>query len=138
LPKRQSLVHFDIDPSEVGKTVIPVAFVIGDIKGSLTALNKLVDSRTHPACGSKIRSWQENYPLVVPEGKFLSRTVLRALNAHTKGEAIVATDVGPASNVDRSVLQVKGRITFFPAAALALWATASPLRWARKFARPDD
>ncbi|RYG38891.1 acetolactate synthase, large subunit, biosynthetic type, partial [bacterium] len=91
---KAKILHFDLDPSEVGKTVSPVAFVIGDLKQGLQALIPMVEPKKNPEWREQIAGWQAEFPLTVPEGKFLSRTVLRALNEHTNGEAIVATDVG--------------------------------------------
>jgi acetolactate synthase I/II/III large subunit len=136
--EKAKLVHFDIDPSEVGKTVSPVAFVIGDIKASLTELNKLVGKRTHPAWWKQVRSWQETYPLVVPEGKFLSRTVLRALNEHTNGEAIVATDVGQHQMWTAQFYKVKKPHNFLSSGGLGTMGYGFPAAMGAKFARPDD
>ena len=77
---KAKIVHFDLDPSEIGKTVTPVAFVLGDLKLSLEAINKQVQPAERPEWLAQVRKWQENYPLIVPEGRFLSRTVLKALN----------------------------------------------------------
>ncbi len=136
--EKAKLVHFDIDPSEVGKTVSPVAFAIGDLKASLKALNPLVQERTHPDWWQRIRHWQAEFPLVVPEGKFLSRTVLRALNYHTRGEAIVATDVGQHQMWTAQFYRVQKPHNFLSSGGLGTMGYGFPAAIGAKFARPDD
>lgn len=136
--QKAKLVHFDIDPSEFGKTVPSVAFVIGDIKQSLTALYKLVTPKTHPKWWSQLREWQTTYPLVAPEGKFLSRTVLKALNEHTGGSAIVATDVGQHQMWSAQFYKVERPHTFLSSGGLGTMGYGFPAAMGAKFARPDD
>jgi acetolactate synthase-1/2/3 large subunit len=136
--KRAKLVHFDIDPSEVGKTVSPVAFVIGDLKASLSELNPLVQKNSHPEWWEIIRSWQAEFPLVVPEGKFLSRTVLRALSEHTGGNAIVATDVGQHQMWTAQFYRVRSPHNFLSSGGLGTMGYGFPAAMGAKFARPDE
>lgn len=134
---KAKIVHFDIDPSEVGKTVRPVAWVIGDLKKSLQSLLPELQSNEHPLWLDQIREWQEKYPLVVPEGKFLSRTVLRALNEHTKGQAIVSTDVGQHQMWTAQFLKQQNPHTFISSGGLGTMGFGFPSALGAKFAFPD-
>ncbi len=131
------ILHFDLDISEVGKTVSPIAFVIGDLKDSLEALLKEVQPKTHPAWRAQVKSWQETYPLMVPEGKFLSRTVLRALNEHTKGEAIISTDVGQHQMWTSQFIKFKKPHTWLSSGGLGTMGFGYPAAMGAKFAKPD-
>jgi acetolactate synthase-1/2/3 large subunit len=131
------VVHFDLDPSEVGKTVRPIAWVIGDIKDSLVALLKQVKPKRHDAWLAQIEQWQRDFPLVVPEGKFLSRTVLRALNEHTKGEAIVSTDVGQHQMWSAQFLKFKHPRHLLSSGGLGTMGYGFPAAVGAKFAKPE-
>jgi acetolactate synthase-1/2/3 large subunit len=132
------IVHFDLDPSEVGKTVNPIAFVIGDVKASLAALIPRVQPKDRKTWHAQITAWQKAYPLVVPEGKFLSRTVLRALNDHTKGEAIVSTDVGQHQMWTAQFYKLRHPMNWLSSGGLGTMGYGFPAAMGAKFARPEE
>jgi acetolactate synthase-1/2/3 large subunit len=134
---KAKILHFDLDPSEVGKTVSPVAFVIGDLKDSLKALIPKVSAATHPEWLAQIHGWQEEFPLLVPQGRFLSRTVLDGLNRHTKGEAIVATDVGQHQMWTAQFVKFKKPNTWLSSGGLGTMGFGFPAAMGAKFAKPD-
>ena len=134
---KAKILHFDLDPAEVGKTVNPVAFVIGDLKQSLQMLNPLVQPTTHPKWLAQVKSWQEQFPLVVPDGKFLSRTVLRALNEYTNGEAIVATDVGQHQMWTAQFYKMKSPYNWLSSGGLGTMGYGFPAAMGAKYARPE-
>ena len=131
------ILHFDIDPSEVGKTVSPVAFVIGDLKETLTEVNKGLAPKKHNEWRQQMRDWQREFPLVVPDGKFLSRHVLRALNDHTKGEAIVSTDVGQHQMWTAQFLKQRSPYNWLSSGGLGTMGFGFPAAIGAKLARPE-
>ncbi|MDR3690861.1 MAG: biosynthetic-type acetolactate synthase large subunit [Fimbriimonas sp.] len=135
---KAKIVHFDLDPSEIGKTVTPVAWVVGDLKASLSAVNKLIEPQDRPEWLAQIKKWQSAYPLIVPQGRFLSRTVLKALNDHTKGEAIVATDVGQHQMWTAQFYRMKKPLSFLSSGGLGTMGYGFPAAMGAKFARPDE
>jgi acetolactate synthase-1/2/3 large subunit len=135
---KADIVHFDIDPSEVGKTVRPVAFVIGDLKQALQTVNAELDSARHDEWLATIRSWQRQYPLVVPEGKFLSRTVLRELNEQTAGQAIVATDVGQHQMWTAQFIKFRNPRTIITSGGLGTMGFGFPAAMGAKFGCPES
>jgi len=135
---KAKIVHFDLDPSEIGKTVSPVAFVLGDLKQSLAKLNKLVQPTTRPEWDAQLTEWKQQYPLIVPEGRFLTRTVLRGLNDHTKGQAIVATDVGQHQMWTAQFYKMERPRSFLSSGGLGTMGYGFPAAMGAKFARPDE
>lgn len=135
---KAKIVHFDLDPSEVGKTVNPIAWVIGDLRAALELLVPKVQPQRHDAWVAKVKGWQEEFPLFVPEGKFLSRTVLRALNAHTKGQAIVSTDVGQHQMWTAQFIKMEKPYNFLSSGGLGTMGFGFPSAMGAKFARPEE
>ncbi len=134
---KAKILHFDLDPSEVGKTVSPVAFVLGDLKESLQTLLPQVAPKQHGAWKAQISGWQAEFPLAVPPGRFLSRTVLQALNRHTEGEAIVASDVGQHQMWTAQFIKFKKPMTWLASGGLGTMGYGFPAAMGAKFAHPD-
>ncbi len=132
------IVHFEIDPSEVNKTMRTVAPVDGDLKLGLQMLNKVVQPKPRSAWNEQVEAWQKEFPLVVPEGKFYARTVLSAVNRHTKGEAIVTTDVGQHQMWSAQFIKFKKPYSWISSGGLGTMGFGFPAAIGAKFARPDD
>ncbi len=135
---KAKILHFDLDPSEIGKTVNPVAWVLGDLKLSLGELNKLIQPSEHPAWMAQIRVWQTQFPLIVPEGRFPTRTVLKGLNDVTHGNAIVATDVGQHQMWTAQFYKMKKPMSWLSSGGLGTMGYGFPAAMGAKFARPDE
>ena len=96
---RARVIHFEIDPAEIGKTRRPDVAVLGDLGLSVARLVELstqqqVQPRTS-AWLARIAEWKQTYPLTVPptEGPLFPQEVLLAVR-ELAPNAIVTTDVG--------------------------------------------
>ena len=96
---KAKVVHFEIDPAEIGKTRRPDVAVLGDLGLSLTrlvalSLQRSAEPRT-AAWLQTIADWKQRYPLTVPptEGPIYPQEVLMAVR-DLAPQAIVTTDVG--------------------------------------------
>ena len=96
---KAKVIHFEIDPAEVGKNRRPDVVVLGDLGLSLA---QLVDqSRPHSAelktssWLEQIKTWKTLYPLTIPakEGAIFPQEVLLAVR-DLASDAIITTDVG--------------------------------------------
>jgi len=90
------LVHVDIDPAEIAKNVAPFASMVGDVKGVLTQMNPLIESRDRSEWHSQVNRWRMDYPLSFhrPGSKLLAREVIRAICRGADEQTIIATGVG--------------------------------------------
>lgn len=98
---RARKIHFDIDPSEIGKNVAVDVAVTGDCKETLPAVTELIARRDHTAWRESFRVYdeQEESLVVRPQtqpgsGPLRMAETVRAVAEATEGRAIVVTDVG--------------------------------------------
>jgi acetolactate synthase-1/2/3 large subunit len=132
------IIHFEIDPSEVNKTMPALAPVVGDLRQGLQMLNKIVAPKPQTEWHARIKNWQNEFPLVVPEDKFYARTVLSALNRHTNGEAIVTTDVGQHQMWTAQFMKFKKPYSWVSSGGLGTMGFGFPAAIGAKFARPES
>lgn len=132
------IVHFDLDPSEMGKTVSPVHVVAGDLSHSLRMLNAVVGEHRHPAWREQVESWQRQYPLVIPEGRFLTRHVIQGLSEATHGDAIVGTDVGQHQMWTSQFYRFTKPYAWLSSGGLGTMGYGFPAAAGAKFAHPDQ
>ena len=96
---RARVIHFEIDPAEIGKNRRPDVAVLGDVGASLSAMVDLSLQRSpEPRTAhwlERIREWKQRYPLTIPpaEGAIYPQEVLLAVRDLAPG-AIATTDVG--------------------------------------------
>ncbi len=92
------IIHMESDPAEVGKNVRPDVALIGDCKEALQALLPLVHASRHQDWLNEIVHWQsdgqERDILQAEVDELIPPYVMRQLWHATKGQCIVATDVG--------------------------------------------
>jgi acetolactate synthase I/II/III large subunit len=99
---RAKFIHIDVDPAEISKNVPAHIPIVGDAKNivpRLTAEYRALE--TDPTrleeWWSRIRSWQERYPLGYEDSKdseIKPQYMIQALHDATGGDAIVTSDVG--------------------------------------------
>jgi acetolactate synthase I/II/III large subunit len=91
------VAHIDIDPAEIGKNVPTQIPIVSDTKEALNELlGQTADSPAHEAWLATLNQYKEEYPLWYkhnPNG-MCPQWVIEAVHKVTKGEAIIATDVG--------------------------------------------
>ena len=99
--KQAKIIHFEIDPSELGKNVKPTLSVLGNCKQTLPAVTKLVEKTTHKAWVDGFKPYEEKeYTKVIEaalnpkEGPLLMGEVVRKVSEAAKNKAILVTDVG--------------------------------------------
>lgn len=91
------IIHIDIDPAEIGKNKKVDAPIIGDIKDVLISFNDEPWELNNLDWIKEIKELKMEYPMVYAEsktGKLMPQEVLSQLDKITKGDAIIATDVG--------------------------------------------
>ena len=89
------IIHIDIDPTAISKSVRVHIPVVGDAKRVLVQLNKMVKKGNYKDWINKIKEWKKKYPLKYENNKELKpQYVVEKIYEVTKGKAIIATEVG--------------------------------------------
>ncbi|MDC7218526.1 MAG: biosynthetic-type acetolactate synthase large subunit [Spirochaetales bacterium] len=92
--ENKRILHIDIDPAEINKNVPTDHSIISHMKPALQELNKRVPEKKHPRWMSEILELKELYPVSRAPQSQRPKQLLDALTDLTKGEAIIATEVG--------------------------------------------
>ena len=94
---KAKVIHMEIDPAEIGKNVRPSATLQGDIKATLTELNKILPA---PKENREWRQWiddmRANHPSITirETDEVLPQYVIDTIYRATKGDCYVVTGVG--------------------------------------------
>ncbi len=93
--KHAQVIHIDIDPAEIGKTVQVDIPIVGDCKQIVQQLLKYVEPRAANDWNKQIVDWKKQFPLHYGnDGKLYPQYVIEQIWEVTNGKAIVATGVG--------------------------------------------
>ncbi|MEZ4768547.1 MAG: biosynthetic-type acetolactate synthase large subunit [Caldilineales bacterium] len=95
---KAKVIHFELDPSEVGKNVRPTVTVLGDCKQTLGEVLPGIQPRTHEEWLATVRGWQDTtYASDIANqevDELIPPFVMRQLWHATQGDCLVVTDVG--------------------------------------------
>ncbi len=99
--RHAKVIHFDIDPSEIGKNVRVDVAVLGNCKQTLAEVTKRLNKASHSVWLERFKPYEEKeYNTVIEkaihptEGPLLMGEVVRAVSEATDNKAVLVTDVG--------------------------------------------
>jgi acetolactate synthase-1/2/3 large subunit len=90
------IIHIDIDPSSISKTVDVDIAVIGDARHSLELMLPHLEHRDRGAWFNTINGWKKRYPFKYLDDSVRAKPqyVIEELHRQTHGDAIITTGVG--------------------------------------------
>lgn len=91
-----TIVHIDIDPSEIDKNVRTHHGIVGDVHHVLTELLPMLEQKDQEEWLAQIDRWREEKdPYLSQDGNVLRpHLVMKAIEEQLQEDAIIATDVG--------------------------------------------
>jgi acetolactate synthase-1/2/3 large subunit len=90
-------IHADIDPTAIDKNVIVDLPIVGDVKHVISGLiSEIKEAPDTQEWLEQIEKWRKEHPLNYEkgDGKLRSQFVIERISKKTKGNAIIAADVG--------------------------------------------
>ncbi len=144
-----TIVHLDIDNSELNKNKFVRLPILSDLKYALTRLNGMLEKSGHkrvtkgytrfPEWYKQIDAWKTKFPLSyksTPDA-IQPQYVIEQLYDLTKGEAIITTGVGQHQMWAAQFYKFKDPRTLLTSAGLGSMGFGYPAALGAKIARPD-
>lgn len=132
------IVHIDIDPSSISKSVRVDIPVVGDVKHVLKELNKIVKKADTAKWLKQIDEWKEKYPLTYKDDdKLRPQYVIEEISKLTKGDAIIATEVGQHQMWTCQFFQFTQPRTFISSGGLGTMGFGFPAAIGAQMGCPD-
>ena len=144
--KKATIVHIDIDNSELNKNKAVQLPILADVRTALRQLNQLLARRSTASLPKrftkwreKIEGWKKKYPFTyspVP-GRIMPQQVIEELCRLTKGEAILTTGVGQHQMWAGQFYDFHQPRSFLTSAGLGAMGFGYPAAVGAKVACPD-
>jgi len=94
-PRRECIVHIDIDPASISKSIRVDIPVVGDAKSILRQLLELIQPTDRSEWWALINEWKKKHPLTYKrDGTLKPQYIVQQICEATRGEAIICTEVG--------------------------------------------
>jgi acetolactate synthase-1/2/3 large subunit len=144
-----TIVHLDIDNSELNKNKTVRLPILSDIKYALTRVNSILAGAGHkrvtknhdryPEWYAQINEWKKDFPLsfLDTEDAIQPQYVIQTLWEMTKGEAIITTGVGQHQMWAGQFYNFDKPRTFLTSSGLGAMGFGYPAAMGAKIACPD-
>jgi acetolactate synthase-1/2/3 large subunit len=132
------IIHVDIDPASVSKNVQVDVPIVGDAKGILQELNKLVRKVDASEWAEKIEKWRDKHPLTYKKDeKVRPQYIIEQIYEATEGKAIIATEVGQNQMWAAQWYQYTKPRTFLSSGGLGTMGYGFPAAIGAQLGKPD-
>ncbi len=142
--KQAKIIHLEIDPAEIDKNVQTDVAILGDAKTSLKALLQHCNTNEHPEWLAAFERLSKiEYEKVIakelnPEKPGLTMgEVIRRVNEHTHGDAILVTDVGQHQMVACRYVRFNNSKSNITSGGLGTMGFCLPAALGAKLAAPE-
>ena len=134
-----TIVHVDIDPSEINKNKRADIGIVCDARELLARLAADPIRNDYAAWHAQVREWKENFPLSYkPSDKIQPQRVIQVLHEQTQGKAIVVTGVGQHQMWTAQYYNFERPRQFLTSGGLGTMGFGLPSAIGAKLACPDQ
>ena len=134
------IIHIDIDPAEIGKNKLIDVPIVGDLKNVLAELNEKVPKLSHTKWLDEVAKLKKKYSLTfrkTEEDVLIPQEILFEINKLTKGEVIVATDVGQHQMWTAQFIKFNNPYTILTSGGAGTMGFGLPATIGAQVANPD-
>ncbi|MFC1804563.1 biosynthetic-type acetolactate synthase large subunit [Candidatus Omnitrophota bacterium] len=133
------IIHIDIDPSSISKNVKVDVPIVGDAKNILKELSGEIKKAPDIASWRKtIESWKKKHPLTYKkDGGLKPQYIIEQIYEATRGEAIIATEVGQNQMWAAQWYKYSKPRTFLSSGGLGTMGYGFPAAMGAKVGCPD-
>lgn len=134
------IIHIDIDPAEIGKNKLIDVPIVGDLKNVLAELNQKVPKLSHNKWLDEVAKLKKKYSLTfrkTEEDVLIPQEILFEINKLTKGEVIVATDVGQHQMWSAQFIKFNNPYTILTSGGAGTMGFGLPAAIGAQVANPD-
>lgn len=135
--KNAKILQIDVDPAEVNKNIVVDYSIIGDIKLVLDILNKKLEKQNHSEWVEHVLDRKTAMPLTYATDKLTGPYIVEKIFELTKGEAIIATEVGQHQMWAAQYYKYKKPRTFITSGGLGTMGYGLGASLGAKVANPD-
>ena len=135
-----NIIHIDIDPAEIGKNKLIDVPIVGDLKNVLAELNQKVPKLSHTKWLDEVAKLKKKYSLTfrkTEEDVLIPQEILFEINKLTKGEVIVATDVGQHQMWSAQFIKFNNPYTILTSGGAGTMGFGLPAAIGAQVANPD-
>jgi len=133
------IVHIDIDPTSISKSVKVDIPVVGDAKAILAEMAPYIESRDRAEWLGQIEQWKKKYPLTYDnhtEG-IKPQYVIEEISRQTQGQAVICTGVGQHQMWTAQFYRFNRPRHFISSGGLGTMGFGFPACIGAQIARPD-
>jgi acetolactate synthase-1/2/3 large subunit len=139
------IIHVDVDPAEIGKNVVPLIPIVGDVKHVAAALAKELQALEWPAERSepwlaRIAERKAEFPLHYDDptdGTLAPQFVIEEIDRVTGHDAVICTDVGQHQMWATQYYTYAFARQFISSGGLGTMGFGLPASIGAKIGRPD-
>ena len=134
------IIHIDIDPAEIGKNKLIDVPIVGDLKNVLAELNRKIPKLSHTKWLDEVAKLKKKYSLTfrkTEDDVLIPQEILFEINKLTKGEVIVATDVGQHQMWSAQFIKFNNPYTILTSGGAGTMGFGLPAAIGAQVANPD-
>lgn len=139
---KAKIIHIDIDPSTIDKNIVVDCPIVGDAKQVLEQMLEIIPSdfkADRTSWFKQIKEWDKEHPLTYNQqgDKIKTTFIIDKLSQITKGESIIASDVGQHQMWLAQFYSFKNPRSHLSSGGLGTMGFGLPAAIGAKFGRPD-